>query len=57
MLETKLGNDIGKVNEVMTENGIPTSDQGRDVMRSVIKGCTNFENTFDRIIQAGKNEK
>lgn len=57
MLEKKIKNDIDMVNRAMAEEGIPSSDHAKEVMRSVIKGCTSFESTFDRIIEAGKKEE
>lgn len=56
MLEQKLKNAIDQVNDVMTDSEVATSDQGKDVMRSVVRGGTGFENTFDRIIKSGKKE-
>lgn len=56
LLEKKLKNAIDAVNSMMRTEGIPATDQTRDVMRSIIKGGTSFENTFDNIIEAGKKE-
>lgn len=56
MLEKKLKNAIDAVNSVMKAEGTPSTDQTRDIMRSVVKGGTSFENTFDNIIEAGKKE-
>ena len=54
MLRKKINNDIDTVNSVMDAEEMPSSDQGKDIMRSVVRGCTSFENTFDDIIKAGK---
>ncbi len=54
LLRKKINNDIDTVNSVMDAEEMPSSDQGKDIMRSVIRGCTSFENTFDDIIKAGK---
>lgn len=56
MLEKKIKNAIDTVNRTMAEEGIPSSDQGKDVMRSILKGCTSFEYTFETMIDAGKKE-
>lgn len=56
MLEKKITNDINTVNLIMMKKEMPTSDQGKDVMRTVVRGCTSFENAFDNIIKIGKKE-
>lgn len=56
LLEKKLKNDIDVVNSAVAAEGIPSTDQSRDVVRSLIKGCTSFESAFDSIIEAGKKE-
>lgn len=56
LLSKKIDNDINRVNSVMEVEEMPSSDQGKDIMRSLIRGCTSFENSFDDIIKAGKAE-
>lgn len=57
MLEKKLKKDFDAVTTAMKAGGITSTDVSRDVMRSMVKGCTSFENTFDNLIEAGKKEK
>lgn len=54
LLRKKINNDIDKVNSVLEAEEMPSSDQGKDIMRTVVRGCTSFENSFDDIIKAGK---
>lgn len=56
MLEKKLKKDVDILNAVMKAAGMPSTDQSRDIMRSMITDCTSFENTFDKLIEAGKKE-
>lgn len=56
MLEKKIEKAINYVNKIMATEEIRYSDQGKDAVRNVLRGCTHFENTFDKIIEAGKNE-
>jgi len=56
LLEKKIEKAIRIVNQMMAAEEIRLSDQGKDAVKSVLKGCTSFENTFDKIIEAGKKE-
>ena len=56
MLEKKIEKVINSVNRVMAAEKVHFSDQGKAAVSNVLKGCTSFENTFDKIIEAGKNE-
>lgn len=56
MLVKKLNHAIHIVNKVMASEEVRFSDQGKDALKTVLKGGTGFENSFDRIIKAGKKE-
>jgi len=56
LLEKKLKKDIDILSAVMKMAGIQSTDQTKDIMRSMITGCTSFENTFDKLIEAGRQD-